>query len=146
MKSGRAAFERKAIPSFGIVFETGWRSPSRQRIEAIGPIDAIGAPEDQWNPPHPSVFQDMERPKAVIINIEKRIRIAADNGRLGTRVANQLDVTGKVVEIFTIANIAMKKRNTVSFKHVNVVFAAPAHEIVHNRDLVPFCSQVKCNM
>src|SRR5271165_431673 len=60
-----------AIPDIGIVFEARGRFAARERIQAIGAINAIGTPEDQGKAARAGVFQDVDGTEPIIADVEK---------------------------------------------------------------------------
>jgi len=136
MKTGGALLDGKAIPGVQIVLEARGRFAARESVQAIGAVHPIRTPEDQGNAARAGVLENVDGSEPVVGDVEERVRITGDDGRLCAGIANQFNSCGKIPEVLWIAHIAMKKRDAVARKHRDVSFAAAAHQIIHHGNFV----------
>src|SRR5208337_695657 len=146
MKARGPLFGRQAIPGVGIVFEARGHLPARKSIQAIGSVDAIGAPEDQGNAPWPCVFKYMNGAKAVIGDVKKGIRITGNHGGLRTGVTDQSETGWEIGQIFGVTHVAVKKRNAALLENSDIFLAASAHQIVHHSYFVARLAEMQSHV
>jgi hypothetical protein len=86
-------------------------------------------------------FEHVNHAEGVIAYVEDRIRIANDDGRLCAGIADEINATGKIREIFGVAHIAMNEGDAMLREAVEIGFTAATHEIVHDDDAVALIAQ-----
>ena len=92
------------------------------------------------------VLENVDRAKPVVGNVENRIGITGNGGRLCAGVADEFDAGRKIDEILRVAHIAVKEGNSVPLEHGNIFSAAPPNEVIHDGRFVPFFAKMKRDM
>ena len=83
-----------------------------------------------------SVLEDVNRAESIVGDVKAGIRVTRDDRRLRTGIANQVDASRQILQIFWISHVAMEERGAMMREYRDVPFAATTHQIIHYRNRV----------